>query len=333
MIPRPHPTPIISATFAPTTPTGIVAVTQPFKNHYTFEPRVGFAWDITGKGTTTLRAGGGVLHALITLMNFVGGGSTTASNYDNAPTGETLYNMNGGSLVAPGDGKSAFTSVIPQSSGKNIVLPDPIVWANNPTALFPSPIPAACGNGLAPVAPVEPLQLRDQPAPMHHVRGRSQSQLLPLYFWNVNFQHAFTNTLSLDVGYVGSRTTGIIQSINLNQAAPDEQPLQTNSSSEQTRAPFYGPYPWFSNIFYQTGGQNDNFRSLQIYLVERPTHGLSFTGSYTYAGNYETQGVLNVNVPVTGVNGPYSANAYPAHNIAITTTYDVPGIKVPGTDA
>ena len=314
--------------FAPTTTSGIAAVTQPFKNQYTFEPRVGMAWDITGKGTTTLRAGGGVLHALITLMNFVGGGSTTASNYDNAPTGEALFNLSGTSIVAPGDGKSAFTSVIPQSSGKNIVLPDPIVWANSPTSLFPSTIPAACGNGLAQVAPGNPAVLNPPQCLMSG--GDPNLKYYQYYFWNVNFQHAFTNTLSLDIGYVGSRTTGIIQSVNLNQAAPTNNTLQNNPSSEETRAPFYGPYPWFSNIFYQTGGQNDNYRSLQIYLIERPTHGLSFTGSYTYAGNFESQGVLNVNVPVAGVNGPYSDNAYPAHNIAITTTYDIPGIKTPG---
>jgi carboxypeptidase family protein len=321
--------------FSPTSQTGIVAVTQPFKNQYTLEPRVGMAWDITGKGTTTLRAGGGVLHALITLMNFVGGGSTTASNYDNAPTGETLYNLNGSTLAAPGDGKSAFTSLIPQAAS-GVITSNPIIWNSN-TALFPTPIPAACGNGFPVNGPGTVVGANNplNPAQCLMSGGDPNLNYYRYYFWNVNFQHAFTNNLSLDIGYVGSRTTGIIQSINLNQAAPIDT-ANPSPSAEEQNAPYYNNpankynYPWFSNIFYQTGGQNDNFRSLQIYLVERPTHGLSFTGSYTYAGNFETQGVLNVNVPVTGVNGPYGANAYPAHNIAITTTYDIPGIKVPG---
>jgi hypothetical protein len=325
--------------FAPGSPSGIVALTQPFKNQYTLEPRVGFAYDITGKGTTTLRASGGVLHALITLMNFIGGGSTTASNYDNAPTGEllcpTLGCSTAGAVTAPGDGKSAFVSFIPQSNASKVISFDPILWPSNnsaTTALFPSPIAAECGNGLpvngsgTTVSGSNPLN----PAQCLMSGGDPSLKYYRYYFWNVNFQHAFTNNLSLDIGYIGSRTNGIIQSINLNQAQPTDVAANATPLFEETHAPFYSQYPWFSSIFYQTGGQNDSYRSLQIYLIERPTHGLSFTGSYTYAGNFESQGVQNVNVPVVGVDGPYSDNLYPAHNLAITTTYVVPGIKVPG---
>jgi len=351
--------------FVPGTQSGIVASTQPFKNQWTIEPRLGVAWDITGKGTTTLRASGGVLHALITLMNFVGGGSTTASNYDNAPTGETMcYAIgcaaSGGSVVAPGDGKSAFVSLAAQSTNAKTITFDPINWQlpGQPATLFPTPIPAACGNGFpvnGPGTVVGPSNALN-PAQCLMSGGDPDLNYYHYDFWNVNFQHAFTNNLSLDIGYVGSRTTGIIQSLNLNQAAPTDGTsgnIANSATSEEERAPYFENcsaaqagvsgtgfggqnlntsqcYPWFSSIFYQTSDENDNYRSLQIFLVERPMHGLSFTGSYTYAGDYLTQGILNVNVPVQGLNGPYSKNLYPAHNIAITMTYDVPGIKSPG---
>ncbi len=338
--------------FAPGTPLGIVASTQPFKNQWTIEPRLGVAWDITGKGTTTLRASGGVLHALITLMNFIGGGSTTASNYDNAPTGEQLFNANNTLAgTAPGDGKSAFGSLAAQSTNGKTIAFDPINWQlpGQPATLFPTPIPAACGDGFpvnGPGTVVGPTNALN-PAQCLMSGGDPNLNYYHYDFWNVNFQHAFTNNLSLDIGYVGSRTTGIIQSLNLNQAAPTDSLTANNATSEEQRAPFYqnctsaqapagmglnpnACYPWFSNILFQTSDENDNYRSLQIFLVERPMHGLSFTGSYTYAGDYLTQGVLNVNVPVAGVNGPYSKNLYPAHNVAVTVTYDVPGIKSPG---
>ena len=338
--------------FAPGTPSGIVALTQPFKNQWTTEPRVGVAWDITGKGTTTLRASGGVLHALITLMNFISGGSTTASNYDNAPTGEALCPVagcgtsNANAVTAPGDGRSAFVSFIPQSSG-GVITYDPIPWAlSNGTSnpLFPSPIPAECGNGFpvdgagTAVSGSNPLN----PAQCLMSGGDPNLTYYRYYFWNANFQHAFTNNLSLDIGYVGSRTNGIIQSINLNQAPPSDITGNATSSSEEQRAPYYPAagnmcvvtsttcYPWFSAIWYQTPDLNDNYRSLQVYLIERPVHGLSFTANYTYAGNYETQGILNVNVPVAGVAGPYGKNLYPAQNLGITTTYVIPNIKTPG---
>ena len=52
-----------AANFDPTQPTGMVQQHgSPLYNtdHHDFAPRAGFAWDLTGKGTTVLRAGMGV---------------------------------------------------------------------------------------------------------------------------------------------------------------------------------------------------------------------------------------------------------------------------------
>ncbi len=56
---------------------------------------------------------------------------------------------------------------------------------------------------------------------------------------------------------------------------------------------------------------------------------MTFTTAYTYAGNYLTQGVLNIHNAISG-NGPYSDNIYPDHNLSVTATYEIPGIKTPG---
>jgi hypothetical protein len=298
--------------FSPASPTGMVAVTRPFSTHYNFEPRLGVAWDVTGKGRTTVRAGAGVLTDLLTLMNLISGGSATRANYDNVPTGETLYNAAGVPVVAPGNGKSAFVSPLPAQ----------IIWPktnSSTTPLFPTPIPAACGNGLG-----------GNPNPCIMSGGDPELRYYRYYFWNVNFQHAFTNNLSLDVGYVGSRTNGIVNTVDLNEAAPTDDISLATPDSEQLRAPFYSQFPWYSNILYLSSAQNDNFRSLQVHLVERASRGLTFSTSYTYEGNYLTQGVLNINVPVVGTDGPYSKNLYPAHNLSVQATYQIPGIKSPG---
>lgn len=298
--------------FSPTSPTGMVAVTQPFNTHYNFEPRLGVAWDVTGKGRTTLRAGAGVLTDLLTLMNLISGGSANRANYDNVPTGEALYNAAGVPTVAPGNGKSAYVSP----------LAGTIVWPRNnssTTPLFSTPIPAACGNGLA-----------GNPKPCIMSGGDPNLNYYHYYFWNVNLEHAFTNNLSLDVGYVGSRSTGIVNTVDLNQAAPTDDLTLATPGSEQLRAPFYNQFPWYSSILSLSGAQNDNFRSLQVHLTERASHGLTISGSYTYEGNYLTQGVLNINVPVVGTDGPYSDNLYPAHSLSVQATYQVPGIKSPG---
>ena len=303
--------------FSPSSPSGIVAVTAPFKTHYLFEPRVGLAWDVTGKGTTTVRAGGGVLNALITLMNFISGGA--AQDYDTVPTGETLYAANGTKITAPGSGQSATVSLLPAAtSTSGVVTPGPIVWAANtrlfPATLFSNP---GCGNGVG-----------SNPNPCSMAGGDPNLQYYHYIFWNVNLQHAFTNNFSVDVGYVGSRTTGIIQILNLNQAPTTNDPTLNNASSEQARGNYATQFPWFSSINYQANNNSDWYRSLQISLTERASHGLTFTTAYTYSGNYLTQGVLNVHNPISGA-GPYSNNLYPAHNLSFTATYDIPGIKAP----
>ncbi len=306
--------------FSPTSPTGIVAVTHPFNTHYNIEPRVGFAWDVTGKGTTTVRAGAGVLNALITLMNFISGGA--AQDYDTVPTGETLYAANGSTMLAPGNGKSASVSLLPtsgtSSNQKGIVLSSPIVWGAN-TTLFPATLFSnpGCGNGVG-----------TNPNPCTMAGGDPDLQYYHYIFWNVNLEHAFTNNFSVDVGYVGSRTTGIIQTLNLNQAQPSNNLAQASASAEQAIAPYESQFPWFSTINYQTNSNSDSYRSLQITLTERASHGLTFTAAYTYAGNYLTQGTLNIHNPISG-SGPYSANIYPDHNLSFTTTYEIPSIKAP----
>ena len=302
--------------------TGVVALSKAWSTRYEAEPRFGLAWDITGKGTTTLRTGAGIEYGVPTLQSNIGGGGTF--DLSAVPTGETIFLPNGSTVVAPGVGASAVETLNPVNNG-SVVTSSPIIWpgANTATTALFNPV-AQCGNGLAQVAPGNPAITN--PSPCATSAAASDMAYYRFIFWNVNFQHAFTNNLSIDIGYVGSKSTGIIQVLDLNQPTPDGLTADANAKSEQLRAHFESTFPWFSNIRYNSNSGVDNYRALQIILNQRASHGLTFNYAYTYAGNYLTQTPLNT---YTSNSQIFGDNLYPRHRFSLTATYEIPGIKAP----
>ena len=67
-----------------------------------FSPRVGVAWDVTGKGTTVLRAGGGIYYTNVIVDQLINskGGIGRAPGITAIPTSYTLYAANGSSTPA-----------------------------------------------------------------------------------------------------------------------------------------------------------------------------------------------------------------------------------------
>ncbi len=347
------------------TPTGMVQNGETLPLQSEFGPRLGFAWDMTGKGTTVLRSGGGIMYSIPQAMSFIGGGSSaTTLDMGGEPTGSTLYGANGqcvygtlagclnkpiGTITSALIGGSAVTN-----SSSIIALPgctpalancDSIPWTLSPSSsalnpLFTNLVPQ-CGNGLAPVNPVAGAPLLDPP-PCSGQGYAPNFHLSPYAFWNLNVQHAFTNNISLDVGYVGSRTWYASSTYNLNQPAFG----LSGGSLEQAREPFFSAtpvactptgtgcspgntynvaYPWFGNINYYGNGGGSNYNSLQINLTAHNVHGFTFNGNYTFS-NGLTQSA------VTGVPGLQNGNsAFNVHDhLSLAATYDIPGKKMPG---
>ena len=310
------------------------ALNQTWNTQAHLSPRIGLVWDITGKGTTTVRAGYGVANDFEKLMDFVSGGGS--GNWDSVPTGAQLFNVNGLAVKGPGNGTSAFLTLTPVSSQglagqppAGVVISSPIIWPvtnSATTPLFLSPIPVQCGNGLAPVSPVAGAPAVN-PSPCATGGGDPNLQYYHYEFWNLNVQHAFTNNLSLDVGYVGSHSKGIIQSINLNQAAPTNIVANATPSSELQRATYAAQFPWFSTITYDGNSGIANYASLQVALVERATHGLTFSASYTFAHALESASPLNFNVSNQNQYGNAAFDI--RQHFTITSTYEIPGRKSP----
>jgi hypothetical protein len=111
--------------------------------------------------------------------------------------------------------------------------------------------------------------------------------------YNISVQSAVDSDLVLEIAYVGTRGLNLLRPVAINQArlASQQQPI-TNEVTGQTittntvanaglRAPFQGvEINGFNQI--QSTAQS-SYNSLQMSLARRPSKGLQFLASYTYA--------------------------------------------------
>jgi hypothetical protein len=89
--------------------------------------------------------------------------------------------------------------------------------------------------------------------------------------WNFGVQRQLGKSRVLEVAYVGSKGTHLIDSRNINQPPPSVH--QQNP----------GPNPYFSEIDIIESQANSAYHSLQARLQQRLWRGLSWLASYTYA--------------------------------------------------
>jgi len=337
---------VLLGNFAPGTPTGMIQNNQIFKFASNFEPRMGLAWDITGKGTTVLRAGGGSMYMIPKLMDYAADTSATGENYAAEPTGSTLYNANGtffnvnGNAVTPtgtiADGLITPTAVTTGGSSGLITPTGGLPWLaststtspNNP--IFPNLTPQ-CGDGLAPTGPGIPVGAPTlNPATCSAQGGDPNLHNFTYWFWNLGVQHAFTNNISLDVSYVGSRSYNTINTLNLNQPAFG----LAGSSNEQLREPFFSAannsydiaYPWFKNITYLANGGGADYTGLQMRLTMRNVHGITLVFNSTTSHSLAQTMVQGVPVLINGDTLGFDV----FEHASMTATYAIPAIKAPG---
>ncbi|HEV2289348.1 MAG TPA: carboxypeptidase regulatory-like domain-containing protein [Candidatus Acidoferrales bacterium] len=92
--------------------------------------------------------------------------------------------------------------------------------------------------------------------------------------WNVTIQRELTNTLGIQVAYVGSKATHLQQEVNLNQPA-----VVAGVFGVKTAA----PYANFSEIPEVTSNGNSNYNALWVTAKKQATHGLEFLATYTWS--------------------------------------------------
>jgi carboxypeptidase family protein len=290
--------------FDPNSTTGIVQQGQPsvgssivHPDRKDFSPRLGFAWDVTGKGTTVVRGGASIVYSTIPVGTFT------------AQLG--LQDSTGTSIAA--DPAGACTSPVtpgvpcPQTFGGTNVLANAtysIKPANWNGLVFPT------GGGISCTAKV-PCNLL----------GIDPNLKAPyVASWNLGVQHAFANNLSLELSYVGNEGERLVLFRDINEINP----------ATGVR-PYAAQFPYLKFINEASNGAHSNYNSLQATLTKRLSHGLDFLAGYTY-GHGLDNGSLNRfgTLPQDSTNPQleYASSDFDVRNrFTLTAGYTIPGKK------
>jgi hypothetical protein len=259
-----------------------------------FAPRVGFAYRLTDSDSLVLRGGYGVYYdrPSTRLIN------TQLFNYP--------YLGIGVGLLAPPVFRSFANPFIP--------LPSPGAFPVAET--IPSPL-----NPLSPVGvPISGL----------FIDPNMRTPYVQQY--NVNVQYEFIKNWLLEVGYVGSKGTKLLQVVTLNQPS-------YNPTTGLFNAPPFGSF--VSANRNVTGGLqqvrangNSNYNSLQISVTKRFSQGLQLLSAYTLGKSEDTYSGTGLNeiTTVPGDQLDLNTNRSPSdydrrHRFVTSFVYDLPKLK------
>ena len=145
--------------------------------------------------------------------------------------------------------------------------------------------------------------------------------------WNLNLQHQLANSLSMMVGYFGSKGTHLRDAVNQNQRNPaGVRPFATLSAS----SPFK-PGATLSNIQTISSGANSNYNALWATLTKQMSHGLQFQASYTWSHSFDYNSLSSQNIILQDSTNPrnnYGSSDFDVrHRLVLSGIYDVPWMK------
>jgi hypothetical protein len=297
------------ANFDPTSPTGLVQQGQGGFNTLwkpdplDFSPRVGFAYDVTGKGTTVVRGGFSLMYSTFTAVMWMNQNqfqNSSAVSLAANPTGADLFI--GSTLVAAGLANGIQVKAANRT-------PTQAQWNS---VVFPQ-LP---GN----------IQCSDS-APCNLMAVDPNLRTPYLVNYNLGVQHSIGSNLSLEVGYVGNHGSRLTGFTDINQCAF----YDTSIAGSSCVRPYAKQFPYFGFINKMTNDTRSNYNSMQATLTKRMSHGLSFITGYTFAHGLDN-GSLNrfALLPQDGNNpgAEYGNSDFDVrHRLTFTTTYNIPGIK------
>ena len=269
-------------------------------NYDDFSPRLGFAWDVTGKGTTVVRGGASRIYSTFAIADFVANPGS-----QNVPGGASLATVPTGACTAP-------VTPCPSTYGGNLAvisaqIPGSTLGANWNGVVFPQGLTYCTATAQCNIAAVDP-NLRNP----------------YVINYNLGVQHAFANDFSLEVGYVGNHGVLLTGQRDINQ------PILPSVTSVPV-LPFANQSPYLHFINQFSNFAKSNYNSLQATLTKRVSHGVDFTAGYTYGHGLDNGSLTRFGgLPQDSTNpvAEYGNSDYDTrHRFTFEASYALPGKK------
>jgi opacity protein-like surface antigen len=269
-------------------------------DHKNFSPRIGFAYDVTGKGTTVVRGGAGIFYSMFSLAPFTGNPGVA-----NVPGGTSIAAVPTGGcttkVTPPATCPKTFGGTI--QTGVARLSPANLAWTLA-GPVFPSGAVVSCTAA--------------RPCSVGSLDPNLKTPFV--YDWNLGVQHAFTSNLSLDVSYVGTRGGHLIGVVDINQVDPITQ-----------LGPYSAAFPYLQFINRTVNDADSHYNSLQTTLTQRLSHGFTLTAGYTYGHGLDNGSLNRFGAQPQNSYDPraeYAASDFDIrHRATFTASYEIPGKK------
>ena len=142
--------------------------------------------------------------------------------------------------------------------------------------------------------------------------------------WNLNIQRELARSVSLMLGYFGSKGTHLRDAINQNQRnAAGTRPFTTVSTASAIR-----PGATLGNVQMIDSGANSNYNALWTTLTKQMSYGLQFQASYTWSHSFDYNSLNSQAIIMQNSFDPrsnYAPSDYDVrHRLVLNAIYDIP---------
>jgi hypothetical protein len=285
-------------------------ISSPYNTDWNnFAPRLGLAWDMFGTGRTILRAGAGVIYEIPHISLYISQNSAEALGLATIPSGANGIAVPGGNITA---------GVVSPDLNWTVAGP---VFGDIPTTKLTCDSSTPCS-----------------------VLGVDRNIRTPYVInWNLNLQHQLTNTLALQMAYVGNRGIKLysVRNINQNQWYYDwvangmGDPY--NDTDGQSGRPFTNPalcgtrcLPYLSDVEMMQNHDYSIYHGLQVTLRQRSYKGMDFVLGYTWAHAIDLYGSnrsYDWEDPTNGLLERGDASSDIRHRFTLAFTYVTPKLQ------